>query len=72
MIDFQIYFQKITLWIKKRKLSVWSLEKKIIAISFWDSCKCNFLSNCFGAGTEKKLHEVVSWGPQHSLMDFKY
>ena len=28
--------------------------KKIIAISFWDSYKCNFLSNCFSTGTEKR------------------
>lgn len=28
--------------------------KKIIAISFWDSYKCNFLSNSFGAGAEKR------------------
>ena len=29
--------------------------KKIIAISFWDSYKCNFLSIFFGAGTKKRL-----------------
>ena len=53
MIDLQIYFQKITLWIKKKIISM-EFGKKNIAISFWDSYKYNFLSNCFSTGTEKR------------------
>ena len=55
MIDLQIYFQKITLWIKKRKLSVWSLEKKLLQFLFGILINATFFQIFFGAGTEKRL-----------------
>ena len=43
--------------------------KKIIAISFWDSYKRNFLSNCFSAGTEKRLETTDLYNKYKGEMD---
>ena len=64
-----LFSKKLHCGLKKENYQYGVWKKQNIAISFWDSYKCNFLSNCFSTGTEKRLEATDLYNKYKGEMD---
>ena len=64
-----LFSKKLHCGLKKNAFNYGVWNKEIIAISYWDNSKCNFISNCFGAGKKEKPEAVISYNKYKGGID---